>query len=102
MSVITLSDGICYLKYFLPPQLHPLFHGDIFIKNSIVEVQRFVSTSADDGLHAILLDVSVQSLECLPIGKPTAWKSTNKHPIEEEPVDAPHVKWKSFCVLMSM
>jgi hypothetical protein len=42
------------------------------------------------------LDISVQSLECLPKGQPTAWKSSNKHRIEEEPVDAPNVKWKSF------
>jgi hypothetical protein len=64
---ISVIPSLTNAKCQLSPQLHLLFHGDTFIINSILEVRRFVSTGADDGLHVIVLDVSVQSLECLCI-----------------------------------
>ncbi len=42
------------------------------------------------------MDVSVQSSECLLIGKPLAWQNHKKCRVEDEPVGAANVKQISF------
>jgi hypothetical protein len=94
--VVTLSDRVSYLKCFVSPQVHHVFDEKVCSKNSILRVGRFVCFNAVDGLQVILLDVSVQSSECLLIGKPSAWQNHKTRRVEDEPDGAANVKWMTF------
>ncbi len=94
--VVTLSDGVSYLRCFVSPQVYHVFDEKVCIKNSILRVGRFVYYNAVVGIQVILLDVSVQSSECLVIGKPSAWQNHKKCRVEDEPDGAANVKFITF------
>jgi hypothetical protein len=94
--VVTLSDGVSYIKCYVSPQVHHLFDEKGFSKNSILRVRRFVCFNIVAGIQVISLDVSVQSSECLLIGKPPAWQNHKKPRVEDEPDGADNVKQITF------